>query len=62
MEKKARSDLEYYDFLFTVQQISQQSRSIQKKVIAKVFTHYDTCRFVDNLDRQIEHIDELLSI
>jgi len=62
MEKKVRSDMEYYDFLFTVQQISQQYKSIQNKIIAQVFAHYDTCRFVDNLDRQIDHIDGLLSV
>ena len=61
MEKKARSDMEYYDFLFTVQRISQKSQSIQNRVISQVFAHYDACRFVDTLDRQIEHIDGLLS-
>jgi len=61
MEGKIRTDMKYYDYLFTIQQIAQKSQAIQKKVITHVFANYDACQFISKLNRQIEHLDGLLS-
>ena len=62
MEEKTITDMKYYDFLFKIQKISLNSRSIQKKVINQVFENYDICHFINKLDRQIEHLDGLLTV
>ena len=61
MEEKAMSDMKYYDFLYTIQEISQKSHSIQKTVMSRVFENYDACHLINKLDRQIEHLNGLLS-
>ncbi|MFX1571519.1 MAG: hypothetical protein ACFFB0_16495 [Promethearchaeota archaeon] len=61
MERKNRTDMKYYDYLFTVQQIAQKSHAIQKKVITQVFANFDACQVLSKLNRQIEHLDGLLS-
>jgi hypothetical protein len=62
MEEKVRTDMNYYEFLYNIQIISQQSHSIQRRKITQVFENYDVYRFINELDRQIEHLDNLLSI
>ena len=57
-----RTDMNYYEFLYNIQLISQQSHSIQRRNITQVFENYDVCRLINELDRQIEHLDNLLSI
>ena len=54
--------MKYYDFLYTIQEISQKSHSIQKGIMSHVFENYDICHLIDKLDQQIEHLDGLLSI
>jgi hypothetical protein len=61
MKNKSGANMEYYEFLYIIQKISQNSQSIQKEVISQVFANYDTCRFLNELDRHIEQIDGLLS-
>jgi hypothetical protein len=61
MHEKIELEIDYYNFLFNVQKISQNSHSIQKKVINHVFENYDICHFINKLDRQIEHLDRLLT-
>ncbi|MHA2008652.1 MAG: hypothetical protein ACXABO_21170 [Promethearchaeota archaeon] len=61
MESQARTDMKYFEFLFTIRQIAQNSQAIQKTVISKVYQNYDVCQFKNNIDRQIEHINGLLS-
>jgi hypothetical protein len=55
------SDMKYYDFLYTIQQISQKSHSIQKTVMSRMFENYDACHLINKLDRQIEQLNGLLS-
>ena len=62
MEEKVRTDMKYYEFLYNIQIISHQSHSIQRRNITQVFENYDVCRLINELDRQIEHLDNLLSI
>ena len=62
MEEKAMSDLKYYDFLYTIQIISQNSQSIQKKTMSQVFENYDASGFINKLNNQIEQLDGLLSV
>ncbi|MCK4286506.1 MAG: hypothetical protein KAX18_09905 [Candidatus Lokiarchaeota archaeon] len=61
MEGKVSTDMKYYDFLYTIQNIAQQSHVIQEKTITQVYQNYDICRIKSNIDRQIEHLDGLLS-
>ncbi|MFW9824780.1 MAG: hypothetical protein ACFFE4_17695 [Candidatus Thorarchaeota archaeon] len=61
MGEKVRTDMKYFDFLFTIQDIANQSHAIQKKVINQVYQNYDICRLKNNIDRQIENLDILLS-
>ena len=61
MAEKVRTDMRYYDFLYTIQSIAHQSHAIQKEVITQVYQNYDICRLKSNIDRQIEHLDGLLS-
>ncbi|MFX1489822.1 MAG: hypothetical protein ACFFBI_11780 [Promethearchaeota archaeon] len=61
MNEKIELKMDYYDFLFNVQKISQNLHSIQKNVINHVFENYDICHFINKLDRQIEHLDRLLT-
>jgi hypothetical protein len=61
MAEKIMSDMKYYEFLFTIQEISQKSHSIQKNIMSRVFENHDICRFINKLDRQIEYLDGLLS-
>jgi len=56
------SDLKYYDFLYTIQIISQNSQSIQKKTMSQVFENYDASGFINKLNNQIEQLDGLLSV
>lgn len=62
MEEKAMSDMKYYEFLYTIQIISQNSQSIQKNTMTQVFENYDASRFINKLESQIEQLDGLLSI
>jgi len=61
MGGKVRTDMKYYDFLYSIQNIAQQSHAIQKKAITQVYQNYDICRIKSNIDRQIEHLEGLLS-
>ncbi|MHA2009306.1 MAG: hypothetical protein ACXABO_18335 [Promethearchaeota archaeon] len=61
MEGKTSTDMKYYEFLYTIQKIAQKSHNIQKNVITQVYQNYDVCRLKANIDRQIEHLDGLLS-
>lgn len=56
------SDMKYYEFLYTIQIISQNSQSIQKNTMTQVFENYDASRFINKLESQIEQLDGLLSI
>ncbi|MFX1345494.1 MAG: hypothetical protein ACFFAI_10330 [Promethearchaeota archaeon] len=62
MEEKVRTDMYYYEFLYNIQIISQESHFIQRRNITQVFENYDVCRFINELDMQIERLDNLLSI
>ena len=57
-----RTEMEYYDYLFAIQKIAQKSQIIQKNVVAHVYQNFDPCRVINNLNRQIDHLDKLLSI
>ena len=61
MDGKARTDMSYYEFLFTVQKIAQKSQAIQKQVITQVYENFDVCRLKSKIDRQIEQLNGLLS-
>ena len=62
MDEKVRTDMKYYDFLYTIQKIAQNSHSTQNKIITQVYENLDVCRPITKIDRQIEDLDKLLSV
>ena len=60
MEAKIRIDSSYYEFLDLVQDISKNSKSIQKSLMKTIYENYDINKVKHNLDRQIAHLDKLL--
>lgn len=59
MEAKIRIDTSYYEFLDLVQDISKNSKSIQKNLI-KQFIRIMIHRVKHDLDKKIAFIDKLL--
>ena len=60
MEVKKRIDKSYYEFLDLVQDISKNSKSIQKSNIKKIYENYDICEVKNDLDKKIALLDNLL--
>jgi len=62
MEGNKKKDMSYYEFLNIVLQVSKNSESIQNNVIKKVYDNFHVCQVINNLDKQIEIIDNLISV
>jgi len=62
MEGNKKKDMSYYEFLNVVLHVSKNSESIQSNVIKKVYENFHVCQVINNLDKQIEIIDNLLSV
>ncbi|MFX1593814.1 MAG: hypothetical protein ACFFCL_14060 [Promethearchaeota archaeon] len=60
MEARIRIDASYYEFLDLVQNISKNSKSIQRTNIKKIYENYDINRVKNDLDKKIAFIDNLL--
>ena len=61
MEARIRIDTSYYEFLTLVQDISKNSKSIQKKLITKIYENYDINRVKHELDKKIAFLNKLLT-
>jgi len=62
MEGNKKKDMNYYEFLNVVLHVSKNSESIQSNVIKKVYENFHVFQVINNLDKQIEIIDNLLSV
>ena len=61
MEAKIRIDTSYYEFLDLVQDISKNSKSIQRSLIKTIYENYDIRKVKNDLDRKIAYFDNLLA-
>jgi hypothetical protein len=61
MEAKIRIDTSYYEFLDLVQDISKNSKSIQRSLIKTIYENYDIRKVKNDLDRKISYFDKLLA-
>ena len=60
MEAKVKLDINYYEFLNLIQEVSNNSNSIQKSLISKIFKNYDIRKIKNDLDKKIAYYDKLL--
>jgi len=60
MEAKVKLDTSYYDFLNLIQEVSNNSNSIQKSLIGKILKNYDIHKIKNDLDKKIAYYDKLL--
>lgn len=61
MKVKEKTDMSYYEYLEILQKVTANCRSFQIKVMKRVYENFDICKLKNNLDKQIEHYDRLLS-
>ena len=61
MEVKIRIDTNYYEFLDLVQDISKNSKSIQKSLIRTIYENYDIYKVKHEIDKKIAFLDKLLT-
>ena len=60
MEAKVNMDMNYYEFLGVVQEVSKKSKAIQKNLIKKIYENYDINQVKNRLNKQIDNLDRLL--
>ena len=60
MEAKVKIDTSYYDFLNFIQDVSKNSKSIQRSLIKRIYENYDIHKVKNDLDKKIARIDRLL--
>jgi hypothetical protein len=60
MEAKLKLDTDYYEFLNLIQEVSNNSNSIQKSLIGKIIKNYDIRKIKNELDKKIAYYDNLL--
>jgi len=61
MEARMKIDTNYYEFLDLVQDISKNSKSIQKSLIRTIYENYDIHQVKHDLDKKIAFLDKLLT-
>ncbi|MFX1314563.1 MAG: hypothetical protein ACFE9T_01775 [Promethearchaeota archaeon] len=60
MEAEIRIDTSYYEFLELVQNVSLNSKSIQRSLIRTIYANYDIHKVKNELDKKISQLDNLL--
>jgi len=60
MNEVAENDIEYYEFLSIIHEISKKSQSIQKDLIKKVYQNYDLRLYRIKLEKEIAELDKLI--
>jgi len=60
MDVKMDDNVEYYEFLNFVHEISKKLKSIQKDSTIIIFRNFNLCLVKKELDTQIEKLDQLL--
>ncbi|MFX0177235.1 MAG: hypothetical protein ACFE85_13535 [Candidatus Hodarchaeota archaeon] len=61
MDAKVEENVQYYEFLDFVQEISKKTKLIQKNSIIVVFRNFDAKIFRNRIEKQIANIDKMLA-
>jgi len=60
MSKLAENNVDYYEFLSVIHEVSKKSQSIQKDYIKKVYQNYDLRLYRIKLEKEIAELDKLI--
>jgi len=60
MNELVENNLDYYEFLSVIHEISKKSQSIQKDSIKKVYQNYNLNLYRRKLEKEIAELDKLL--
>lgn len=60
MNELVEKNVEYYEFLSVIYEISKKSQSIQKDLIKKVYKNYDLSLYRIKLEKEIAELDKLI--
>ena len=60
MNELVENNVEYYEFLSVIHEISKKSQSIQKDLIKKVYQNYDLRLYRRKLEKEIAELDKLI--
>ncbi len=60
MNELVEINVEYYEFLSVIHEISRKSQSIQKDLIRKVYQNYDLSLYRKKLEKEIAELDKLI--
>ena len=60
MNELVKNNVEYYEFLSVIHEISRKSQSIQKDLIKKVCQNYDLRLYRRKLEKEIAELDKLI--
>ncbi|MBA7478591.1 hypothetical protein ES705_20406 [subsurface metagenome] len=60
MNELVENNVEYYEFLSVIHEISRKSQSIQKDLIKKVYQNYDLRLYRRKLEKEIAELDKLI--
>ena len=60
MNEMVENNVEYYEFLSIIHEISKKSQSIQKNSIKKVYQNYDLRLYRIKLEKEIAELDKLI--
>jgi len=60
MNELVENNVEYYEFLSVIHEISKKSQSIQKDLIKKVYQNYDLRLYRIKLEKEIAELDKLI--
>ena len=60
MNELVEKNIDYYEFLGVIHEISKKSQSIQKDLIKKVYQNYDLRSYRIKLEKEIAELDKLI--
>jgi len=60
MNELIENNVEYYEFLSVIHEISRKSQSIQKDLVKKVYQNYDLSLYRKKLEKEIAELDKLI--
>ncbi len=61
MNELVENNVDYYEFLSVIHEISKKSQSIQKDYIKKVYQNYDLRLYRRKLEKEIAELDKLIT-
>ncbi len=60
MNKLVENNVDFYEFLSVIHEVSKKSQSIQKDSIKKVYQNYDLRLYRIKLEKKIAELDKLI--